>query len=235
MSPDRPAGPALRLEDLRYGYESGSTVLDIEALRVERGERIMIQGASGSGKSTLLGLIAGVIDVRGGSLEVLGRNLAAMSGRQRDRFRAGHVGYIFQMFNLIPYLGVAENMALPCRLSERRRARLQDQSIESAVEALAERLGIAGLLDRSVSRLSVGQQQRVAAGRALIGAPELVLADEPTSALDVDHRTRFLDLLFEQCEQAGAALIFVSHDPQLAGRFDRIVSMTDINRAPAAS
>ena len=191
-------------------------MLDIDELSVRRGERLFIAGPSGSGKSTLLSLLGGVVVPRTGSVEVLDTNLAAMRGWQRDRFRADHVGFVFQMFNLVPYLSVVDNVTLPCRFSDRRRQRAESRS--TTVDGEARRLLAAleldhdGLLERSVVELSIGQQQRVAAARALIGEPEIVIADEPTSALDEGTRERFLELLFAECERAHTTLLFVSHD-----------------------
>ncbi len=193
---------------------------------------MIVHGPSGGGKSTLLGLLAGVIPAMPGQVVVLGTDLGGLSSVRRDHFRGEHIGYIFQMFNLIPYLSVAENIGLPCCLSARRLARL-DAPLDQAVSDVGSRLGIGDMQNRRVTQLSVGQQQRVAAARALIGAPELVLADEPTSALDADHRARFLELLFESCQRAGSALVFVSHDRGLATLFDREVSMTELDRAAA--
>jgi putative ABC transport system ATP-binding protein len=227
------AGPAVALRDVRFAYRAGRDVIDIPALDVGRGERLFLHGPSGSGKTTLLGLLAGVLTPRAGTVDVLGTTVSALPSGARDRFRAEHLGYVFQMFNLIPYLSVRDNITLPCRLSAARRARLK--GADPAVEAahLAERLEIAGLLDEPVTALSVGQQQRVAVARALIGAPELVVCDEPTSALDADRRDRFLDLLFARCEEAGSALVFVSHDLGLASRFARTVELREVNRAAA--
>lgn len=230
--PDAPA-PAVAVRDLRFGYPGGGLVLDIPSLELARGEMALLHGPSGGGKTTLLGLIAGVIASPPGAVTVLDRDLGRLSAAERDRFRGAHVGYLFQLFNLIPYLTAAENIGLPCRLSAERRARLGGASPDEAVAALAERLGIAELLERPVARLSVGQQQRVAAARALIGAPELVLADEPTSALDAAHRARFLELLFARCAEAGAALLFVSHDEGLRGLFPRAIALADVDRAAA--
>ena len=224
---DAPDGdaPAVDLADVRFAY--------VARLTVARRERVFLHGPSGSGKTTLLGLVAGVLAPQQGRVGVLGRDLARLSGAARDALRASHVGYVFQLFNLIPYLTVAENVALPCRLSAERRARLGGVPLDDAVRAIADELGIAPLLGERVPALSVGQQQRVAAARALIGAPELVVADEPTSALDADRRERFLDLLFRSCARAGATLLFVSHDRSLEPRFDRAVSLPALNRAAA--
>jgi putative ABC transport system ATP-binding protein len=225
--------PAVLLEDVEFAYSRGATVLRIPALRIERGERVFIFGPSGSGKTTLLGLLAGVLRPAAGILRVLGMDMGALTSRRRDRLRAAHIGYIFQMFNLIPYLSVEENITLPCRLSAERRERLGAVDPGAAARGLADALGIGGIMREKVTRLSVGQQQRVAAARALIGAPELVVADEPTSALDSDRRERFLELLFERCTAAGATLVFVSHDRQLEHVFDRALSLADINLVAA--
>jgi putative ABC transport system ATP-binding protein len=210
-------------------------VIDIGSLRVARGERVFLRGPSGSGKSTLLSLLAGVITPMKGTIRVLGQNIGALGGAARDRFRADHIGFIFQMFNLIPYLSVVENVCLPCGFSPRRKQRADREGGTAQAEAvrLLEHLdmGDAAVLRRPVTELSVGQQQRVAAARALIGAPELVIADEPTSSLDADRRTAFLDLLFRECARERAALIFVSHDASLAPLFDRAIQFADINRA----
>ncbi len=226
-------GLAAELRDVRFAYRRGHDVLDLGVLGIARGERLFLHGPSGSGKTTLLGLLAGVLTPHTGTVTVLGTSLGALSGGQRDRFRAEHLGYVFQMFNLIPYLSVRDNITLPCRLSARRRARLAGRDPAAEAAALATRLEIEGLLDEPVTALSVGQQQRVAVARALIGAPELVVCDEPTSALDADRRDRFLELLFARCAEAGSALVFVSHDLSLAPRFARTVALRELNRAAA--
>jgi putative ABC transport system ATP-binding protein len=222
---------AVELAEVRFAYRGGATVLDIPALHIARGERVFLHGPSGSGKTTLLGLLAGVLAPTAGSVHVLGDDLSAMSGAARDKFRAAHVGYVFQMFNLIPYLSVRENITLPVRLSAVRRARLQGEGADEAAARLSAQLEISSLLEQSVATLSVGQQQRVAVARALIGAPELIVCDEPTSALDADRRDRFLELLFASVDGAGSTLVFVSHDLALAERFGRTVLLPSINRA----
>ena len=161
-----------------------------------------------------------------------GTSVSAMPARLRDRFRADHIGFIFQMFNLVPYLSVIDNVTLPCRFSRRRRERAEMRSATPDAEA-HRLLGLLGLdrgelVGRVVTDLSIGQQQRVAAARALIGDPELIIADEPTSALDEGTRERFLGLLYAQCAEAGASLLFASHDTRLGGLFDRHVSLADL-------
>jgi putative ABC transport system ATP-binding protein len=227
------ATPAVALRDVRFAYRAGRDVLDIPALEIARGDRVFLHGPSGSGKTTLLGLLAGVLVPTAGRVDVLGTDLGRLGGGARDRFRAEHLGYVFQMFNLIPYLSVVENITLPCRLSAARRARLGGTPLDAAARAVAERLAIGDLLREPVTALSVGQQQRVAAARALLGAPELVVCDEPTSALDADRRERFLELLFGSCEAAGSTLVFVSHDLSLASLFSRTVALGEVNRAAA--
>jgi putative ABC transport system ATP-binding protein len=224
---------AVQVNDLRFAYRRGRQILEIDELDVEKGSSVLLVGPSGSGKTTLLGLLAGVLRADSGCLRVIGRDLTEMSNAERDRFRGSHIGYLFQLFNLIPYLTVRENITLPCRLSRDRLARLNGVPLDRAARDVAEHLGIAGLLGEDVLELSVGQQQRVAAARALIGTPDVVIADEPTSALDVDHRERFLELLFSNCHNSGATLLVVSHDHSLRSSFDRCISLPDINRAAA--
>jgi len=236
--PDRDQGKAESIVDLsgvRFSWTGALPLLiDIKAMQVARGERVFLRGPSGSGKSTLLSLLAGVVTPREGSLRVLGREIGVLGNAERDQFRADHIGFIFQMFNLIPYLSVVENVSLPCGFSQRRKAHAvrAGGSVEREAVRLLEHLdmGAADLLRRPVTELSVGQQQRVAAARALIGAPELVIADEPTSSLDADRRTAFIDLLFGECARERAALVFVSHDAALAPLFDRNIEFAEINR-----
>ena len=183
------AMPVVQLEHLRFRWRGDTAdVLALDHLSVARGERLFIEGPSGSGKSTLLGLLAGVTVANAGRVRVLDQSLEQMSGAERDHFRADHIGYIFQMFNLIPYLGVVDNVTLPCRFSRRRRARALARNGDLATEArrLLGHLDMAdpALLARPVAELSVGQQQRVAAARALMGSPEILIADGPTSSLD---------------------------------------------------
>jgi len=223
-------GPALEIEQLKFHYRAGRDILDIPQLVINTGERVFLFGPSGSGKTTLLGIIAGVLPATTGKVNVLGRDMTKLSAAQRDAVRGSHIGYIFQLFNLIPYLSVEENITLPCRLSEERRKRLNGRSLQDAAREAAKHLGIEPLLHESVTRLSVGQQQRVAAARALIGTPELIIADEPTSSLDHDHRERFIELLFQAAKEAHSTVVFVSHDRTLQPLFDRAISLPEINR-----
>jgi len=228
------AEPAIRLTDLRFAWPGqAQPCLDIAAFTVGVGESVFVHGDSGSGKSTLLALLGGVLVPQAGSARILGTELTGLSAGARDRFRVDHTGFIFQQFNLIPYLSMQDNVLLPCRFSARRASRALARAATLAAEA--KRLLVELDLDESlwrrpVTRLSVGQQQRVAAARALIGAPELVIADEPTSALDAARQAAFLDLLAAECAQAGSTLVFVSHDARLASHCARSVAMADLQR-----
>jgi putative ABC transport system ATP-binding protein len=225
------------IQDLGFAWPGQAELLDIPAFQLRAGESLFLRGPSGSGKTTLLGLLGGVQKPGRGSVRLLGEDLGGLSASARDRFRVDHTGYIFQQFNLLPFLSVRENVELPCRFSRlrARRACQRHGSVGEAAVALLGQLGIAAaLLERRADELSIGQQQRVAAARALIGQPELVIADEPTSALDADAREGFLRLLFAECRAAGASLLFVSHDQSLAPLFDRGLSLLDLNRAARA-
>ena len=228
--------PVIEIDNLRFAWKKqAQPVLNIASLQVSRGERVFLRGPSGSGKSTLLNLLAGVALPQSGRLQVLEQDLTALGGAQRDHFRADHIGFIFQMFNLIPYLSVVENVTLPCRFSDKRKHKVLSQAdtLEEEAVRLLDHLDMAqdNVLHSPVNELSVGQQQRVAAARALIGAPELVIADEPTSSLDADRRAAFIKLLFRECDNANATLIFVSHDNSLEAPFERTIEFQQFNNA----
>ena len=225
---------AVLLEDIVYEWPGQKgPVLDIPHFTATYGEHIFIAGPSGCGKSTLLGLVAGILAPSSGSVCVNGVCLKDLGAASRDTFRGDHIGFIFQQFNLIPYLSILENVVLPCRFSavRRRRACIQGKRVQDEAQNLLERLDLApAIWNRPVNRLSVGQQQRVAAARALIGRPSLLIADEPTSSLDADRRKAFLLLLLNECQHAGTSLLFVSHDLSLADAFGSVVHLPVINR-----
>ncbi len=222
---------AVDIQNMVFSYRPPKAILKIPELTIARGHKVFIHGPSGSGKTTLLGILSGVLKADEGSVKILGQDLARLSGPARDALRGAHIGYIFQMFNLIPYLDVLENIMLPCRISRERGGRLRGIPLKEAATKMAQRLGIGALISEKVTDLSVGQQQRVAAGRALLGSPELIVADEPTSSLDEDQRENFLDLLFTHCREIGSTLLFVSHDRRMMPLFDRAISLAEINEA----
>lgn len=197
---------------------------------LEQGETLLLLGSSGSGKSTLLSLICGIVAPQAGHVALMGQDLARLRPAARDRLRAERIGVIFQMFNLLPYATGLDNILLPLRFAPARRARCPAPRAEAL--RLAGALGLSDdlMIATPASRLSVGQQQRVAVARALIGSPPLIVADEPSSALDRDAQAGFLDLLFTQIRAAGATLLMVSHDRSLAPRFDRVVELSTIAR-----
>jgi putative ABC transport system ATP-binding protein len=219
--------PVLNCEQVVFDYAEGAFGLRIPQFRLDAGDTVFIEGQSGSGKSTLLNLLAGILVPRQGSISLMGKPLASLSASRCDALRADHVGFVFQQFNLLGYLSVIDNVLLPCRFSERRnrRAKSQGGSARGEADRLLTALGMKPFQDQAVSSLSVGQQQRVAAARALIGQPELIIADEPTSALDVAHQDKFIQLLMEQAGQQGTAVLLVSHNPALAGFCSRTLQM----------
>ena len=211
----------------------GTPCLDIPDFTLATGECLFLHGPSGGGKSTLLAILGGVAVPERGHVELLDQNIVALTGRARDAFRADHIGFIFQQFNLLPWLSALDNVLLPCTFSARRHARTRDAGGPRAeAERLLTRLDLAPTLwGKPAAELSVGQQQRVAAARALIGQPEILIADEPTSALDAPRQQAFIDLLLAEAATVGATLLFVSHDQRLSAHFDRVLSLADINRA----
>lgn len=228
------AAPVISLEDVQFGYGT-RLVLDIPRLWVEQGSSVLLRGISGGGKSTLLGLLAGVLLPGKGRVEVAGHALQDVGAAARDRFRADQLGVIFQQFNLLPFLTVRDNIALGLRFSRLRSARISGP-LDAEIARLLQALQLnPELMQRLAGTLSVGQQQRVAAARALIGRPTLLLADEPTSALDREAATAFLQLMSAQCQAAGTTVLVVSHDDSLQPLFDRTISLSEINQAGAGN
>ena len=229
---------AIEIDRLAFAWQGDQLTLDIPHWQVEAGETVLLRGPSGSGKSTLLSLLAGINVAKQGSVKLLEQSLSELSGRKRDRFRAYHIGYIFQQFNLLPYLSALDNVLLATRFSPKRRQRVTEsgQSAEQLAIQYLQRLGLSATQQQqAAANLSVGQQQRVAAARALLGAPELLIADEPTSALDSDRRDDFIKLLLELSEQNNTTVLFVTHDASLGQYFNRHVELSDINQAVGGS
>lgn len=217
------------LQDLIFSYHDHDILLNIPRWEVAAGEKVFLQGESGSGKSTLLNLIAGILPATSGQITLLDERVDQLNQRQRDRFRAGNIGYIFQQFNLIPYLNAVDNILLANEFSKK----VKRNGIGRAQELL-EQLQLPESVWRLPGQsLSIGQQQRVAIARALFNSPRLILADEPTSALDQKNRKAFMEILMDLCDAYQSTLIFVSHDPTLASDFDRVDVLGDINKAGA--
>lgn len=227
------------LRGVRFGWpgKAGFSIA-LEHFALQEGERVLLLGPSGSGKSTLLALLAGILVPDKGRVAIMGTDLARLGAAARDRFRAEHIGLIFQSLNLLPYLSALDNIVLPLHFAPHRRKRVGGGGmIADAGRGMLDDLGLPAARFASVAarELSIGQQQRVAVARALIGKPGLVIADEPTSALDADHRKAFLDLLNGCLVDTPTALLMVSHDATLAPLFDRTVHLGDIARIGHAS
>ena len=206
---------------LEYHYQHGKKIVFPE-IEIERGQRLLISGFSGCGKTTLLSLIAGALQLQAGDIKFDDQDYSTMSSLLLDRHRADHIGYIFQTLNLIPFLSVSENIGLGIRFSHSRKSRVRNLNQE--INRLADSLGLdKEVLNTPVNRLSVGQQQRVAAARALLGKPDLILADEPTSALDSDTTQKFLNEMMETFDVSKQAIIMVSHDASIAPYFDSVI------------
>ncbi|AOY90359.1 methionine ABC transporter ATP-binding protein [Marinobacter salinus] len=210
---------AIEVHGLGFSWRPEQEALNFPDFSLNRGEHLFLHGPSGSGKSTLLSLLAGMLRPGAGSVRILGTDLYQLRAGARDQFRADHIGVIFQQFNLVPYLTTLANVTLPCRLSTHRRESTELTPADEA-KGLLRALAIPeDHWQRKVTKLSIGQQQRIAAARALIGAPGLILADEPTSALDTDNRDRFLELLLSLAHRHTTSVLFVSHDRSLAHHF----------------
>jgi putative ABC transport system ATP-binding protein len=226
----------VEMRDIRFAWDDRRREnngvqfqLNIESFFIQLREKLFLQGPSGSGKSTLVGLICGTILAQSGAVCVNSILLKELTGPQLDRHRANNIGIIYQMFNLIPYMSALENVLLPLEFSKIRKLRTGSSNSERRKEALRllERLGLDAERDGNSypGNLSVGQQQRVAAARALIGNPGLIIADEPTSSLDDKNQQNFLDLLFSEVEENHASLLMISHNRGLAENFDRIICL----------
>ena len=225
--------PAVNIQNLTFHYEKSHPILELDVFEVKTGEKVFVYGPSGCGKSTLLGLVAGILFPQQGVLEVLGLDFCSTPQGKRDEIRGREIGYIFQTFNLIPYLNCLENILLPCIVTPQRKGKIT-RPLEQEATLLADHLNLTDVLHKKARLLSVGQQQRVAAARALIGSPQLVIADEPTSSLDGKNTAEFLQLLLREWEEKNFTLMFVSHDERLAVEFDRCVSLPEVNRTGRA-
>ena len=221
----------VEVENVSFGYAAGGFRLNVPHLKLEAGERLAIVGPSGSGKTTLLNLIAGILTPASGRIDVDGTEVTALNDTARRRFRASHIGFVFQDFALLDYLSARQNIFYPYRITPALRL---DAAARDRAEALAEACGIGDKLDRHPTALSQGEQQRVAICRALVTQPKLILSDEATGNLDPDSKARILDLLFEQAAEAGAAVLAVTHDHELLPRFERVLDFAQFREAATA-
>ena len=220
----------IQIKDVRFSWPSSPGIsqsfgLEVEEFSLKTAGRLFLYGPSGSGKSTFLSMLAGIVKPKEGEILICGHNLTSMASRKRDVFRAEHMGIVFQQFNLIPYLSVLENTLLGVQFC----SSSKKEGALSLGKELLSRLGFAAdEFSQLAQYLSVGQQQRVAVARALVGSPEVILADEPTSALDAELKQSFMSLLMELCEERGSTLIFVSHDHSLKDLFSHSLALKEI-------
>jgi len=219
----------LEIKDLLKAFRTPDgdehTVIDVPAFSVNDGEQLALAGGSGSGKTTLLNLIAGILSPDRGSIRVAGGEMNGASEAARDRLRAAHIGYVFQTFNLLQGYTALENVELGMMFG-----RGVDKPF---AEHLLDRVGLKDRMRYRPRQLSVGQQQRVAVARAMANHPKLVLADEPTGNLDVAMAAQAMALIRSLCKENGAALLLVSHDPNMLGQFERVQQLAAINKAAA--
>lgn len=223
---ENPESFAVAVQGVRHSYKKSKegTDLYIHEWTLKRGEQVFLHGESGSGKTTLLNLLAGVLSPNEGVISLLGQPFSTQSAHWRDKFRANHIGVVFQQFNLIPYLSVLKNIQLAAYF-----AKSKSQNIEEKTKEMLAKLKLpADTVDKPARELSVGQQQRVAIARALINEPELLLVDEPTSALDASARNAFMEILTEVCQSGNTSMIFVSHDMYLERFFENSVHMSSL-------
>nr|BFD31916.1 ABC transporter ATP-binding protein [Pigmentibacter ruber] len=218
------------INNLLFSYHKNQKVLDIPKLEIFEKDKIFLYGPSGCGKTTLLSILTGILAANEGSVKVLNHEFVGLKPSLRDQIRGTEMGYIFQLFNLIPYLTVLENIILPCKLNPLRRKNKTLSEIKEKCIEIAKNLNIAQILSKKATEISIGQQQRVAAARALLGDPKIIIADEPTSSLDEENRELFIQHLFEQCNTQNSSLIFVSHDINLKKLFSKQINLPELNK-----
>ena len=224
--------PAILVEDAVKRWRSGGELHEVRLPRLEvaPGERVALMGASGSGKTTLLNLVGGLLTPDAGRVVVAGVEVSALGEAARDRFRAEHVGYLFQTFHLLDGYTALENVELGAAFTRRLRRGARERA-----EALLRRLGLGERLHHPPSRLSIGQQARASATRALVDHPAVLLADEPTGALDEASAAVVLDLVLDSAAEVGATVLCATHDPEVAAAFDRIVHLGAAGPPPSRS
>jgi len=218
----------LLLENVRKSYREPNgevlSILDIERFSLEKGEQVVLRGRSGCGKTTLLNCIAGLTTVDEGRIFIDGQDIVRLQEVSRDRFRARHIGIVFQTFNLLPAFTALENVLLGMTFTG------QKPDAQRATKLLQD-VGLGHRLTHKPSALSVGEQQRVAVARALSNQPALLLADEPTANVDPAHQQQVIDLMREACDRENIAMLLVTHSPEVSSQFERVETLEDVNRA----
>jgi putative ABC transport system ATP-binding protein len=225
---------AIRVTDLSFAWPKQKPLYTNVSFELYPGEKFLITGPSGCGKSTLLNLLAGVVKPTAGEIWILDRRIQALSQTATDQLRGEQMGFIFQQFNLLSYLSVRDNILLPAHLFTKRKAAALAQfgSLDDALRYYMSHLGLSQELEHQPAHLlSIGQQQRVAAARAFMGSPSIVIADEPTSSLDEANQTQLLNLFFALAKEQQTALLMVSHDSRLCLCFDRQLQFADVSQA----
>lgn len=224
--------PVVALKNVRKSYQAADgkplPILNIPRLEIESGEQVVLLGESGGGKTTLLNVISGITSADAGEVLIDGLNLVSLPEPVRDRIRARKIGIVFQTFNLLPAFSALENVLLGMSFAgtgvDRKRA-----------QNLLERVGLGHRLHQSPSRLSVGEQQRVAVARALANKPAVLLADEPTASVDPANQSKVLDIIRETCTEEHCALILVTHSLEVSGQFQRVEQLKNLNQLGGAA
>jgi putative ABC transport system ATP-binding protein len=227
MSEEHNKPPVLALRDVRKSYRDPDgaplEVVRVREFSLNAGEQVALAGHSGSGKSTLLNLVAGILTPDSGDIMVCGENITKLSEAKRDRFRAAHLGYVFQTFNLLQGFTALENVLLGRVFASGAGGDARERATK-----LLQTVGLGNRLHHKPRALSTGEQQRVAIARALMNAPQLVLADEPTANLDEKNGVAVLGLLQKVCAENNCALLLVTHDPDVMKGFGRVVGLEEL-------
>lgn len=220
----------LLIEKVRKSYREPNgealPVLDIPRLEIAAGEQVVLRGRSGCGKTTLLNCISGLTTVDEGEIAIGGHDITKLHEVARDRFRARHIGFVFQTFNLLSAFTALENVLLGMTFTGQK-------TDPSRAEALLSDVGLGHRMHHKPSALSVGEQQRVAVARALANQPKLLLADEPTANVDPAHQQQVIDLLRGACEKENISMLLVTHTPEVSEQFDRVEYLEEVNQVLA--
>ena len=218
----------IKIDTVKFYWSKKSNFkIFVPNLEIKKGEKVLLLGESGSGKTTILSLICGFLNPLSGNIFIKGKTINQLSSKTKDEYRADNIGIIFQQFNLLPYANVVDNVLLPLYFSKVRSNNVPNKR-EKVIELFKQLRLPDDITQFRASSLSMGQQQRVAVARALIGNPSLIIADEPTSSLDADAQKIFLDLMFQQISENNSTLLMVSHDRSLSDQFDRLIDINEI-------